>query len=447
VSQADPEIFAIFQSKLTPYLQTKVGGSLRAYTLEIDYSPGNNDNAGQGVVVTNLQVSSTLKLVSNNIESLKNINHDLVTQWIHDFFNDPDSVTEVIDGLQGNNIHVNEIVVSEQQGDASATISQINSGTMEGGSIHANGINGVSEDDGKNGAMIGVMVAVLTIGAVLLVHFTGRFPSREQLGEVTLSLRDTLRSYGFKAQSDDDDDSLGDIHNIETGGKKQRNRTWSGTFRRYPTGGIRPAAIQRSPAQSSDYLGDSSSKSSSSASKRSSMKDQKSINETSTLVDDYTFSVADDYNVGMDYGPVSPRSPMTPSHRPSSANQRSSFDEFSMPDDYDTVHEDQGSLYSKWSQNIKRPRAKQYPRQHPAAAGSFTMSPLTSPRRVTPSDIVSPQTNGRMDEWSLASFDVKSPSNRQLYRDFDGSTKPSLQSSESKSSPSSKHGLSMPRFI
>jgi hypothetical protein len=82
LSELDPEIFAVLQSVLTPYLQTEVGSTLHSYTLEVDYSPG-NDQVAQGIVVTNLQVIVTLKVVSDSIESLRTTNHtQALPSWV-----------------------------------------------------------------------------------------------------------------------------------------------------------------------------------------------------------------------------------------------------------------------------------------------------------------------------------------------------------------------------
>jgi hypothetical protein len=54
---------------------------------------------------------------------------------------------------------------------------------------------------------------------------------------------------------------------------------------------------------------------------------------------------------------------------------------------------------------------------------------------------------GGMEAWSLGSFDVQTPSARQLYRDFMGSADQGSTSSSDKSkSPKSKFGLSIPKF-
>ncbi|KAG7351673.1 hypothetical protein IV203_007721 [Nitzschia inconspicua] len=482
LSELDPEIFAVLQSVLTPYLQAEVGSTLQAYTLEVDYSAG-TDEVAPGMVVTNLEVTVVLKILSNSIESLTSIDHTRASQWVRDFFSGPE-LYEFIAALGNNNIPVNEIVFMEQSfkspmntgGQVVAGIQGSNSGGGGTGQIK------YSNSGGNNtGAVVGITLATLAVGAVLFLHFTGRLPSKDRFYRFGRSVRDSLSS-GTRSCDDGDDFDLADIHNVEEGKRKGRNRTWSGTFRRFPTGGIRPAAIQKEPARSEDYLGDSSSKGASSrsdSSKESSSKDSSKdsssqkkstqrLSQQSAVYDDYSFSVDGDYNVDGDYGPTTPktpRTPKTPNRRQSNnilspkSTSPSGHDEFSMPEEYDTVAEDQASLYSKWSQSVNFSRfGKQQPPPHSVTGSSFGMSPLlSSPRRVTPSDIASPHRTtaggGLGDEWSLASFDVKSPSARQMYRDFNGSAAGSVATTSSegrgeKQSPStwSKWGLAMPKF-
>jgi hypothetical protein len=457
LSEMDPEIFAVLQTVLTPYLQTEVGSTLEAYTLEVDYSPRKDDVSG-GVVVTILSVTCTLKVKSNSIESLRNMNHDFASQLIYDFFAG-DYLANFLSALLKNNINVNEIVFEDQEFKSPlANGQQVVAGISGGVESSTSSSSSYSSDGGNAGAMVGVTIAVVVVGLIFFLHYTGRLPSKEEVTALSLSIRDSIRGSRSK---DDSEDFLAEIYNTEEGGKKKRERTWSGTFRRFPTGGIRPAAIQKHPASSKQFLADNSSKCSSSEGTFSkelsaSLKDLKSMNETSTGFDDYSFSLE---GVGRDYAPTSPRTPRHPAASGSlgpfspgarsfggrsSVGREGGGDEFSMPDDYDTVHEDQASLYSKWSHSV---------RHQPPTDNVYKQAP----RRVTPSDLAaateSPSNHyhgGVMDEWSLESFDVKSPSARQLYRDFNGSAAGSMSSpGNSSSSPRSKttlFGLSIPKF-
>lgn len=464
LSEMDPEIFAVLQSVLTPYLQAEVGSTLQAYTLEVDYSPG-TDKVAEGMVVTNLQVTVTLKVLSNSIASLTSIDHTQASEWVREFFDGPE-LYQFITALGDNNIPINEIVFMEQD-----FKSPMNTGGQVIAGIEGNGGGNkrpTSSGGGSNGAVIGITIATLAVGCVLLLHFTGKLPSRESFDRFYRTTRESLSSGTRSYDGDDFDlgDALADIHNVEEGKRKRRDRTWSGTFRRFPTGGVRPAAIQKEPARSEDYLGDSSSKgsssrssssnkvsTSSSSSKDSSVSKAKRLSQPSAAYDDYSFSVDEDYNVKGDYGPMTPktlgnrRNMLSPN-----GSTPSGRSEFSMPEEYDTVAEEQASLYSKWSHSVM---GRQQP--PPVVPGSFGMSPLpASPRRVTPADIGSVSSQRRTtggglgDEWSLASFDAKSPSARQMYRDFNGSAAGSTSDyqREEKQSPStwSKWGLSIPKF-
>jgi hypothetical protein len=535
LSETDPEIFAIVQSLLTPYLQTLLGQSLHAYTLEIDYSPGHDDNDNDnvptavasegGAVVTNLQVSCTLRVVSDTIDSLTMVTHKQVRRWVHDFFVG-DELSQLLTEFRNNNINVNELVFADDE---------FTFGTNNGGGQVISGISGGADSSsssstggksGNPGAMVGVTLAVIAVGVVLFLHFTGRLPSKERLS----SLRDSLGSRGGSRSSEershrskstnpflDDDDDLNkselkglhqedrakgrgrrlwlalfgrsDGHNTSDTNddeeRGERRRTYSGTFRRFPTGGLRPAAIQKHPAQSKHYLKDvdtskssialsSASASSSSSSnadvganvigggRRPRTRKSKTLSsaESNIVFDDVSFSYHDsamgiDYDLdGVDeYG--GPRTPTSHGHsrsnhsnnnnnnndghrrsfRQNSPNEQHNGDEFSMPEDYDTVTEDQPSVYSKWSQSVSfLPRSGFWSASSPRRSNNVpslspqgvSTSPLVStptnfsPRRVTPSDIASPNEyrrgtshhNAVLDEWSVGSYDTKSPSAR-----------------------------------
>ncbi|KAL3905234.1 MAG: hypothetical protein SGILL_009757, partial [Bacillariaceae sp.] len=320
LSELDPEIFAVLQSVLTPYLQDVVGTTLKAYTLEVDYTPG-DDKVASGTIVTNLQVTVTLKVVSDSITSLTAIDHTQVSEWIHDFFAGPDLDTFLV-ALQENNINVREIVFIDQEFKAGG---QVIAG-ISGGSGSGNGgkkpSNTQNSGGGGNTAVIVITVCTLAVGAVLFLHFTGRLPSKDQMHTFGENSKERMHAFGHtlkdKLHRNDRDDDVGDpledLQSDEEGGSKQRERTWSGTFRRYPEGGIRPAAIQKKPAMSQDYLGDSSSKGSSASSSSSSgppvtRKDWKKAqkSEVSAVYDDYSFSVGGDFGIT--------NSPVTPSSR------------------------------------------------------------------------------------------------------------------------------------
>ena len=89
LSALDPEIFAVLQAQLTPYLQGIVGHTLQAYSLEVDYTPGfaeDQSSVAPGIIVTNMEVTCTLKVRSDSLVSLKRITHQQTNQWVRDFF-------------------------------------------------------------------------------------------------------------------------------------------------------------------------------------------------------------------------------------------------------------------------------------------------------------------------------------------------------------------------
>ena len=380
LSSNDPEIFAVLQSILTPYLQQTMGSTLHAYNLEVDYSPANDKNVGENNVVTLMEVDCTFKVISDSIESFRRIDHTQASRWIHDFFSGPE-LYKLVEALKSNNIRVSDITFINQELQTSKTVSEANSqGTKNSPVFKKN-----TENSG-GAAMVGVTLSVLIVGMLFFMHYTGRLPSKARIGEFSLNARDSIKQrvpsikLGKKKGERNDDE-------IEGGG---RRRTYSGTFRRFPVGGIRKAAIQKKPAKSEQYLGDSASD----ASSADNVLDQ----------DTYSFS-----HYGGDYGPPTPSQqrsvPMTPV-------SRRTEDEFSMPSQYtDSAPEKRGETLlgkvGKTAAYLMNPGRKQ---QEPYA----TKSPIPSraPRRVTASDIASPRDPDDVDSWSIDSYETGSPSPR-----------------------------------
>jgi hypothetical protein len=490
LTELDPEIFAVLQSQLTPYLQAIVGHTLQAYSLEVDYTPGyaeDQKSVAPGIVVTNLEVTCTLKVRSDSIGSLTRITHNQAHQWIRDFFGGSE-ITVLLTELQNNNIHVNEIVFVEDtfKTNDGQVIAGINSGGGTGGSSP-------SSNSGSNtGMVIGVTMAIIAVGGVLFLHLTGNLPSREDLRDIRHSLREKLHldsgSEGYHGGS-----SSGSNDDEDGSEPKGRRRTWSATFKRHPDTGIRKAAIQKKPAYSDDYLSlgtksvgskrSSSSDGKTSSTPSSSPKSTRTPNsasnenhsESGTGFDDYSFSVAGDYNVDGDYDMAirSQGSPSRRSSRPSYSRGNSprtntshsrgdidGNDEFSMPEDYDTIlHGDDESLYSKWSQSVMTflPGRKNHKKRDKA---NVISPPPGSPRRVTPADLGSHsdrrvprsrQDGGNaafpagMDAWSVDSFDTKSPSASGMYREWSSSNPNGMKSPTSRST-SKRSKLAIPSF-
>mmetsp|Transcript_24231 Transcript_24231/g.57344 ORF Transcript_24231/g.57344 Transcript_24231/m.57344 type:complete len:860 (+) Transcript_24231:406-2985(+) len=452
LSALDPEIFAVLEAQLTPYLQGIIGHTLQAYSLEVVYTPGfaeDQSSVAPGIIVTNMEVTCTLKVRSDSVISFKRITHQQANQWVRDFFGGSD-LTQFLFELMNNNIPVNEIVFIE---DDFKTSGQVVAAIASGGGNY--GGKSQPADSGSNtGLVVGLTLAILAVGGVLFLHLTGNLPSREEMGDMKASLISSLHlDRGNSSRGPDDDE---DETELERKARKRR--------------GIRKAAIQKHPAYSDDYISVGSkslaSKRSASSGARTGSTPSSSPKSVHTSADsrnvgydDYSFSVAGDYNIGGDYGSAVP-SPGTPGRRsnypmgsrryesPKSATTyRTKDDEFSMPADYDTVVDgDAESLYSKWtaaSQSVM----SFMPGRKKNKNKSVMSPPPGSPRRVTPSDLGSRRhhapaaaadgtvvTSGdagtAMDAWSVESFDTKSPSTSGMYREWDVKSPTSRSSSK-----------------
>ena len=447
LSEMDPEIFAVLQSLLTPYFQKTMGSALHAYTLEVDYSPGKDKNAGKGIIVTNLEVKCAFKVISDTVESFKLIDHKQASRWMHDFFKGPE-IYKFMESLRANNIIVNDVAFIDQEFQVGApgttpttTIAEANSQIMSSGGGGGSSKSPVTKNkSGPGGAMVGVTLSVLLVAMMLFMHYTGRLPSRAQVGSYSLSTRDALLKYvptgsAIKKAESRKLNKIRFNDDEEDGGGAGRRRTFSGTFRRFPTGGLQKAAIQKKPATSDQYLGgdNASNKSPESASTSSSSSNggvDPSITKSfeTAAFDDYSFS-----NVEGDYGPATPsrRTQISPSRRTMTPNG----DEFSMPDEDDTVHEDQTTFYSTVAKNVNHAASLMSP-GNSSHRSQKSPIPSSAPRRVTASDIASPN---EVDAWSIRSYQTTSPSHHPLHREW------SDTGGES-STPSSRRKLAIPRF-
>ena len=430
LSAMDPEIFDVVQSILTPYLQLTIGDPLNAYNLEIDYAPRYDESVGDDVV-TLMEVKCTFKVVSDSIESFLNTNHDEARLWIKDFFTGPSgyNVKKLIESLQSNNIPVDDIVFVNEKFDMGNTVSQANSQSF-GNTPSSLNKTGENSRRGISGiAMVCVTLSVLFVGILFFMHSTGRLPSKTEIGEFSLNTRDSVKHHSINAR-----DSIRKCMptSIQLGKKRKggddsegggrRRRTFSGTFRRFPTGGLQKAAIQKKGAKSEQYIGDS-----------------ESTSHKLSKFEDYSFS-----HYGGDYGPSTPSRqssipPMTPM-------SRRSVDEFGMPDTYDSLHDksrsDRESLLGrvgKTASYLMSPKQK---------SNYSTKSPVPSraSRRVTAADIASPDD---VDNWSIDSYESSeksSASDDLLYRGWNESGPEMRRPIPSDPPASRREKLSLPFF-
>lgn len=405
----DPKIFSVLQSILTPYLQEKLGAALHAYNLEVDYSPGSDTSVGRYDVVTLMEVKVTLKVISDSIESLRFVTSKQASRWIHDFFYGSDRYT-LLEALEYEKLPIIDIAFVNQDFKSTFVVSEANS---QGFGI-SRGSDRNSVKPGDSAAMIGITLSVLAVGMIFFMHYTGRLPSKAKIGDFSLNARDSfskrvsssMRNLGRKKKRRDDD-------GIDGG---RRQRTFSGTFRRFPTGGLQKAAIQKKPAKSGEYLKDVASVGSSPSAALPSHKGDDT--------DDYSLS-----HYAADYGPGTPSRqhsvmmPMTPvGHR------SSSDDEFSMPDSYYESPVDGRSTESllgrvgKTAAYLMNPTPPRRNERSPTIHSPF---PSRAARRVTAADIASPN---EVDSWSIRSYESdanksknSSPSNHPLHRGWNES--------------------------
>lgn len=186
---------------------------------------------------------------------------------------------------------------------------------------------------------------------------------------------------------------------------KTRERSYSGSFRRYPAGGIRPAAIQKEPAFSEHIL-----KLYSVASGLAPPSVEDASVPPPIAVDDQSYSVAGDYSIQTDY--VVKASPAAYGGGRYSNTVRApelQDEEFSMPDEYSVAPSMMTDVFSIPSQSImgKRPKSK--------SKSKDTLASPPSRQGVPNSDypllrldgldpVESPMSDVLMDEWSVDSF-------------------------------------------
>jgi len=375
-----------------------LGDTLNAYNLEIDYSLAHDKSVRSSDVVTSMEVTCAFKVVSDSVESFKKTDHDQAYWWIHDFFVGPEK-NKLVEALGAENIPVNEItfvgqeLFSGQESSLKKNVAEANSQSF--GKIFVSKKSSNEKSSGGT-ALLAISLSVIAVGSFFLLHFTGRLPSKATIKQGGRNVRNSIKEGSVSVR----DSMKHRMPSMKLGKKKrgdkkggQKRRTFSGTFRRHPEGGIRKAAIQKKPAKSEEYLSDSASEAASILS---------SGYEDPMDDDDYTFS-----NYGKDYG-----APATPSrHSSIPRTPRRNDEEFSMPDDYDSNHETRINTLLKKIETTAAYLTSPGKSNH--SQGSIK-SPIPSgaPRRVTSDDIAS---LGDLEDWSIKSYN--SGSAHQLYRD------------------------------
>jgi hypothetical protein len=414
LQEHDPEFFAETTNFLTPCLQRTYTKHLQAYKMTVEYSDG-PDATAAGVIVTHMTIKVVISVMTDTIDALKLITHDAASKTLHSCFDGP-QMYDFLGSLRREGVQINEIAFLDTPFRSPVF------GDNEPVAIVSNGEKSSPMEepkDSKAGLIATLSVGMIVVGAVLLAQHKGALPAvqipTDRLGHLGDSIRNTAtagkKRIGrvskairgkFNQTSFGSDDAV--AGEIDEGGSVsgKRVRTWSGSFRRHPEGGIRPAALQKEPAFSKDF-----------------MKDPRSPGN-----DNNSFSVVgDDYNVPDEYDfqatPVSEMYSGRVSSKQSPQRPASIGDEteFSMPDDYNTVNEDM-SIYSRsasvmaglrGSRNGDARLGRLPGNARPTSRGR--PNPFVSPTRSTPSsasDAQSPK-DGYLDEWSMNSFTTSSP--------------------------------------
>jgi hypothetical protein len=382
-----------------------------------------------------MNINVVVSVVTDTIDGLKAMTHKSASQVVHDCFDGP-QLYQFLGSLRREGVEINEI---EFQG---RPFKSPIFGNSNVGIISNNG--DISPEKNRAGLIAFLTVAMLVIGAVILAHRRGKLPAvhipavrlgklagsfrKNFPGEGKLGLRTsrTLRErlynsfyntseQGVSALSSDSSriSSIGSA-GVSSQQSPARERSWSGSFRRYPPGGIRPAALQKKPAYSSDLL---------------------KTPKTPKSSDDNSYSVQGDYDVPEEYDfqatPISSRSasakiPIGALSSYSKASSRTE-DEFGMPEDYLTVNEEV-SLYSRSASvmvgggNLGYPLDPRTPIGTTTTSSQSALSRISIPQQrivVGPTGLLSPSEKSGTssmdghpfsDEWSMASFQTSSPS-------------------------------------
>jgi hypothetical protein len=428
----DSEIFSTVQSALTPYLQQEIGKGLQAYNLEVDYSDG-EDASDAGVIVTNMNVTVILSVLSEDMDGLIGINSASSTIFLRDFFKGQ-RLYQFLGQLRRDGVEINEISFLEEEFRSPIFADHVASVSTSGGQKASTSTP--EPEKSKVGLIAAICVGMVVVGAVLFTHYGGRLPtgalrvSRKNLGELSHSIResfstDRLSQVGMSIRETVSRSSSSDNSSrssTEKDGDQTRTRTWSGSLRRHPPGGIKAAALQKTPAFSKDLLNKSPSPS----------------------TDDQSFSIAGDYDVPDEYDfqatPISKVSAgKHATNRKLRTQEEAPEDEFSMPDDYNTVNEDM-SFYSK-NVSVKthrknkemasmrsklngRRKGNPFDYSPSSRRGNDSTNPFASPTRSGPSsDGLMSQNGQHIDEWSVDSYTTRTttPSRNRPSRHSPGS--------------------------
>ena len=309
----DPQIFNVMQRVMTPYLERALGNELSAYQMEIVYTPEEVAD-GQTTFVTNVEVSVVLKVTSNSVHELKQTNSETASLWLRDFFKGGE-LYQFLGECRQSDCDITELVFRSDEFRHPVfdgpVISEVNQQAPPKLTV-------TSPSNDSDKSRVGIFAALGAGFVVLAAVFAVSFEQRYR--------QNVLRRLRLEAFSDSESRSSS-ITPPDFQGR--RRRTFSGSFRRHPAGGIKPAAIQKKPAFSEDLR----------ASKSPPGEIPKSIGAPSIRsvnsnqrFDDRSYSVAGDFNIPSEYSVKA--SPFTDYHRQSPSRRNGHEEEFGMPEAY-----------------------------------------------------------------------------------------------------------------
>lgn len=359
----DPEIFVALEAVFTPYLQEILGESLVAYDLEILYGEG-EDTEVENIVVTNMLVTCVLTVRSGSAQELQLHTHDKADTWFYEFF-DGTNVFKFLANLREKNIDVNEIVFQDEEFrspllNGGEVVSEVNSDGISSGSSNK---PQPESSGGQGGAIAGAFVGVLVVCGVLLVRYKEKIPwhlvqDMTMASETSLDDSDASKKPGSRGRRL----SAALKKKIPSSQAiKKKLPSSEGIKKKLPSANaikqkiyspVRRAAIQKKPAFSSDYPAEPKNRQTRPTKKNPpvSLLDSNPYNpfNSNSNLDpppsDISFSVDGDYDIPEEYD-FSVRSPTISSYSGARVTTpvvdlTGSEDEFSMPDDYNTVNDD-----------------------------------------------------------------------------------------------------------
>jgi hypothetical protein len=341
------DIFQVLQTALTPYLVGKCGPSLKSYNLKVNYDGDQEESDVENEVVTYFQVSVVLEVVSGSILAFTNPSQQTASMDMRSFFEGQELYT-FLGELRRVGVNINEIVLEGQEF-RSPSFNDVNVDEVKGVPSGATPSTSSSPENGTR--RVGIYAA---IGAGLFVLVSLMLASTFNKQRRLRLIRSRLSSSFSSSSSSDASDILEP--------PATRRRTFSDSFLRHPSGGIKPAAIQKYPSFSKDFMKSSINSGLEPPSSCAGAPSSPSLrSEPSYPIpgsDAHSVSVAGDYNVPCEYElKTSPLPEYTTSLKQMREDDEEEFSlpDYSVRDEYSVQLREDNSVYS---QSIKGAHAK-----------------------------------------------------------------------------------------